>query len=194
MGKSRLVAEFARTVERRGDRRRGRRVPVVRHEHELLSSGARSGRRCFASTTACREDEQVRALEAELAAIDPALVPRAPLLGGLLGLPDSRQRPHRVVRREAAQDLARGPARRLPARAGAAKAPIVLVLEDCHWLDPLSRDLLEVLGRAAGRCQRPARARVPPGQGRRQRARAREPAALRRDRAGRARGTATRCS
>ena len=31
---------------------------------------------------------------------------------------------------------------------GRAQAPLVLVLEDCHWLDPLSRDLLEVLARA----------------------------------------------
>ena len=34
-------------------------------------------------------------------------------------------------------------------RARASEAPIVLVLEDCHWIDELSRDLLEVLGRAA---------------------------------------------
>src|SRR6185295_14449480 len=27
------------------------------------------------------------------------------------------------------------------------EAPVILVLEDCHWIDPLSRDLLEVLGR-----------------------------------------------
>jgi predicted ATPase len=26
--------------------------------------------------------------------------------------------------------------------------PLLLVLEDCHWLDPLSHDLLEVIGRA----------------------------------------------
>ena len=34
-------------------------------------------------------------------------------------------------------------------RARSADHPIVLVLEDCHWIDPLSRDLLEVLCRAA---------------------------------------------
>jgi adenylate cyclase len=27
--------------------------------------------------------------------------------------------------------------------------PLLLVLEDCHWLDPLSRDLIEAIGRAA---------------------------------------------
>jgi predicted ATPase len=32
--------------------------------------------------------------------------------------------------------------------AHARKHPILLVLEDCHWLDPLSQDLLEAIGRA----------------------------------------------
>ena len=34
-------------------------------------------------------------------------------------------------------------------RARPSEVPLVIVLEDCHWLDPLSRDLLEVLARAA---------------------------------------------
>jgi tetratricopeptide (TPR) repeat protein len=34
-------------------------------------------------------------------------------------------------------------------RARAATEPVVIVLEDCHWIDELSRDLLEVLTRAA---------------------------------------------
>ncbi len=34
-------------------------------------------------------------------------------------------------------------------RALARREPVVLVLEDCHWLDPLSRDLLEVIARTA---------------------------------------------
>jgi adenylate cyclase len=33
-------------------------------------------------------------------------------------------------------------------RARARSMPLLLVLEDCHWLDPLSHDLLEVIGRA----------------------------------------------
>jgi predicted ATPase len=36
----------------------------------------------------------------------------------------------------------------VPGRSG---EPVILVLEDCHWIDPLSRDLLEVLGRATAR-------------------------------------------
>ena len=34
-------------------------------------------------------------------------------------------------------------------QARSATEPLVVVLEDCHWIDPLSRDLLEVLVRAA---------------------------------------------
>ena len=33
-------------------------------------------------------------------------------------------------------------------RARARTTPLLLMLEDCHWLDPLSRDLIEVIGRA----------------------------------------------
>ena len=33
-------------------------------------------------------------------------------------------------------------------RKRARSMPLLLVLEDCHWLDPLSHDLLEVIGRA----------------------------------------------
>jgi len=33
-------------------------------------------------------------------------------------------------------------------RGGVKTAPLYILLEDCHWLDPLSHDLLEVIGRA----------------------------------------------
>jgi predicted ATPase len=34
-------------------------------------------------------------------------------------------------------------------RARAREMPLLLVLEDCHWIDPLSHDLLEAIGRAS---------------------------------------------
>jgi predicted ATPase len=87
------------------------------------------------------EDEQVRTLEAELAAIDPALAARTPLLAGLLDLPipdnDLTGSFDAKLRKTSLEGLL---AECLRARAS--EAPIVLVLEDCHWLDPLSRDLL----------------------------------------------------
>lgn len=83
--------------------------------------------------------------------LDRQLVGRASLLGPLLGLtlPDSALTSSfdGALRRTSLEDLL---GRLLAARA--AVEPIVLVLEDAHWLDPLSRDLLDVLARTVARC------------------------------------------
>jgi class 3 adenylate cyclase len=86
IGKSRLVAEFVRTVERRG---------IVVAFGECQSYGTNTSyfvwravwSTLFRLDDSLPEDEQVRTLEAELAAIDPALAARTPLLAGLLDLP-----------------------------------------------------------------------------------------------------------
>ena len=75
--------------------------------------------------------------------IDPALVARAPLLGAVVGLVHPRHRPDprrfdAKLRKASLEDL-------LVERAsapGRAEATVVVVLEDCHWIDELSRDLL----------------------------------------------------
>ncbi len=90
MGKSRLIAEFVAVGAPARAGRRLRRVPVVRHEHQLLRV-ARDlappvrprGRRAAGARPGAP-------LEAALAAIDPALVGRAPLLGAVLGMRHSR--------------------------------------------------------------------------------------------------------
>ena len=41
-------------------------------------------------------------------------------------------------------------------------SPLLLVLEDAHWLDPLSHDLLEAVGRAIRRAAGAAAAGLPP--------------------------------
>src|SRR5438477_4516085 len=146
MGKSRLVAESARTAGQRG---------LVVAVGECQSYGTNTGyfvwreiwSTLFRLDRGLPEHEQVQALEAELAAIDPALVPRAPLLAGLLDLP----LPDNALTAQFDAKLRKASLEGLLTRcleARAAEAPLVLVLEDCHWLDPLSRDLLEVLGRA----------------------------------------------
>ena len=188
MGKSRLVAEFARTVEPRG-------ITVAVGECQS-----------FGRNTSYLVWNAIWSV-----AVSPRQPPGGGRAGAIAGggaggdrpcagaagaaarrtsrLAHSRQRPHRVVRCEAAQDLARGTPRRLPPGAGEQSA------------DPAgARGLLldrSVVARSprgawprAGRCQCSARARVPSGQGRRQQSGRREPAALRRDRADRARGTA----
>ena len=83
-----------------------------------------------------------------LGAIDPALVARAPLLSAR---PRARHPGHRAdaaldakLRKASLEDLLA-----VALRARSAEQPIILVLEDCHWIDALSRDLLEVLCRAA---------------------------------------------
>ncbi|MEO8303520.1 MAG: tetratricopeptide repeat protein [Betaproteobacteria bacterium] len=146
MGKSRLAAEFARMARERD---------IVVALGECQSFGTNTGyfvwrgvwSALFHLDGSLPDVDQVKSLEAELAAIDPALVPRAPLLGGLLDLPISdneltaqfdaklRKTSLEGLLVECLQAMAR-------------KAPLVVVLEDCHWLGPLSRDLLEALARA----------------------------------------------
>lgn len=146
MGKSRLVAEFTRTARQRG---------IVVALGECPSYGTNASYfvwreiwlTLFRLDGSLPENEQVKSLEAELAAIDPALIPRAPLLGGLLDLPipdtDLTAQFDAKLRKTSLEGLLVE-----CLRARASEGPLVLVLEDCHWLDQLSRDLLEVLARA----------------------------------------------
>ena len=93
------------------------------------------------------------------------------------------------LRKASLEDLL---ARCLQARA--ADEPLVLVLEDCHWIDPLSRDLLEVLVRATRRAAGAVRAQLPAGSRARRRARPRAAAAVHGDRADRARAGGRRAA
>ena len=147
MGKSRLVAEFVRGARRRG---------VFVAFGECQSFGTNSSyfvwreiwRRLLRVEDADPDDEQRRGVEAALEAIDPALVPRAPLLETVLGLeiPDNDLTAalDAKLRKASLEDLLA-----TCLRDRAAGEPLVLVLEDCHWIDAVSRDLLEGLGRAA---------------------------------------------
>ncbi len=147
MGKSRLAAEFVQHARLKG---------VVAAIGECQAYGTNTSYFVWRETwstlfrldDSLPEHDQVRALETELAAIDPALVPRAPLLQGLLDLhiPDNELTAQfdAKLRKTSLEGLL---AECLRARAS--EMPLVIVLEDCHWVDPLSRDLLEVLARAA---------------------------------------------
>ena len=91
-------------------------------------------------------DTQFAGLEAQLTAIDPALARRMPLLDVVLhiGIPENEMTStlDGKLRKESLQDLLLAI---LVHRAR--QVPLLLVLEDCHWIDPLSEDLLEYLGR-----------------------------------------------
>jgi len=147
MGKSRLVAEFVRSARRRG-------IFVAFGEFQAFGTNTsyfawqEVWRRLLRLEDDGTEAEQIAHLEAQLAAIDPSLVARTPLLEAVVGITiadsDLTRSFDAKLRKASLEDLL---ARVLRARA--TTEPVVIVLEDCHWIDELSRDLLGVLTRAA---------------------------------------------
>lgn len=146
IGKSRLIAEFVGIAERRGAR-------IASGECQSFGTNVAYfawrdvWSTLFGLDRSAPEADQVGALERELAAIDRAFVARAPLLAGLLDLPIPESELtasfDAKLRKTSLEGLL---VECLRTRAGA--GPLLLVLEDCHWIDPLSRDLLEVLVRS----------------------------------------------
>lgn len=147
MGKSRLVAEFVRDARRRG-------LFVAFGECQAFGTTTsyfpwrEIWRRFFRLEDDDPDADQLARLEAELRAIDPTLVPRAPLLEAVLGLniPDTdlTRSFDPKLRKASLEDLLA-----TCLRARTAHEPIVIVIEDCHWIDELSRDLLDVLARGS---------------------------------------------
>ena len=147
MGKSRLVAEWVRSARRRG---------IFVAFGECQAFGTNTGyfvwreiwRRLLRLEDDASPAAQIRQLESELADIDPSLVARSPLLGAVVGLeiPDTdlTRSFDPKLRKASLEDLL---TRCLRARA--ATEPLVIVIEDGHWIDELSRDLLQVLTRAS---------------------------------------------
>lgn len=145
LGKSRLLAEAVALA-----RARGLRI----HSGECQAFGAHTSYFPWQEIWAGLLDvdrtadvpEQLGMLERSLAGIDEALLPRLPLLGTVLGLPipDTELTGGLDAKvRKASLEALLGDC----LRAVAAQGPLVLVLEDCHWIDPLSRDLLASLAR-----------------------------------------------
>ncbi len=93
-------------------------------------------------------ERQLAALTAWLTAIDPQAVERVALLGPALGLtlPETEltRSMDGPLRKAALEALVLEGITRL-----AADTPLAIVLEGCDWIDPLSRDLLAVVVRAA---------------------------------------------
>lgn len=94
------------------------------------------------------DGERRAALLAVLEASAPEAVPLAPLLSTVLGLPmedtDATRGMPAPVRKQLLEQLLCGALR---ARAGI--GPLCIVLEDLHWADSLSRDLLSALAGAS---------------------------------------------
>jgi class 3 adenylate cyclase/tetratricopeptide (TPR) repeat protein len=147
MGKSRLVAAFVRSA------RRAERTVVF---GECQSFGTTTPyfvwreiwRRLLDVDEQQTIARQRKALGRRIGRIDAALVARLPLLGAVLGLDiadtDLTASFDAKLRKTSLEDLL---SRCFQARA--AEEPVVVVLEDAHWIDELSRDLLETLVRAS---------------------------------------------
>ncbi len=145
MGKSRLSAEAIRLAFARG---------FTGYGGECLSHGVNTSylvwqnllRGLLGVDAAQPLSVQTQQLEAQLAAIAPSLVQRLPLLGRALNLPlpdneltgpmDAR------LRKESREALIVDCIHH-----AAETGPLLLVLEDCHWIDALSNDLLQAVGR-----------------------------------------------
>lgn len=145
MGKSRLVAEFVRAA-----RRRGHLVAFGEAQAFGTNTAYFAFREVWRRILRLEDDDpeatQVAKLEALLGGIDPALVARAPLLDALVGLSIADSELTRSfdakLRKASLEDLL------ATCLAACAKdEPLVIVLEDCHWIDELSRDLLRTLAR-----------------------------------------------
>ena len=146
LGKSRLVAEILH---------RGREVGFFGVGGECEAYGVNTSylvwqpiwRALLGIDPDWEPDVQIRRLESRIDAIDPALVRRVPLLGAVLNLaiPDNplTQGFDAKLRKTSLESLL------TDCLVGLARAqPLLIVLEDCHWLDPLSLDLLELLAQA----------------------------------------------
>ncbi len=146
VGKTRLAAEIARMAHGRGLSVHPGAFEAYRTRTSYLGWREVWWSLLGADRARERHEAVVDDLRRALAAIDADLVPRLPLLGPVLGvdLPDT--------------DLTRGLDPRLRAellrtlllaclRGRSSRSPLLLVLEDCRWMDPLSGELLEFLGR-----------------------------------------------
>jgi class 3 adenylate cyclase/tetratricopeptide (TPR) repeat protein len=146
MGKTRLMVEVIRLARRRN---------ILGYSGECQSYGTNTSylvwqniwRDFFGIDSTAALSEQLQTLQQQLSKINPALLPRLPLLGAVLNL----QIPENELTNSFDAKLRKESLEALLVdclRSQANEMPILLVLEDCQWLDPLSHDLLVVLARA----------------------------------------------
>ncbi len=148
-GKSRLVAEAVRRLRSDG-------MTVAFGEAPAIGSNSSYAiwrevwRTLLGVEDDATESNQRGAVRRALAGLGRGQVRRSSLLGPLIGieLPDSDlTRTFDAKLRKTSLEALLSDA----LRATAKREPLAIVLEDCHWIDPLSRDLLEVLVRATTR-------------------------------------------
>ncbi len=148
LGKSRLLAEATRAARERGLAVYGGAAQSFgTNSSYMVWEGVWQG--FFDVDPDQPADVQIRRLEGALAAIDPTFLPRLPLLAAVLTL----SIPDNDLTRSFDPKLRKASLEALLVdcvRARARRVPVVFVLEDAHWIDPLSRDLLDAISRTIG--------------------------------------------
>jgi predicted ATPase len=146
MGKSRLLAEAVQLATA---------AEMAVHQGECESYGKETSylvwrdvvRALFGVKAGWPLVQQLQTLEAELARINPQLVARLPLLEAMLNItiPDNdlTKSFDAKLRKTSLEALLVD-----CLRFWASEKPLALVLEDAHWIDPLSHDLLDAVARA----------------------------------------------
>ena len=145
MGKSRLAAEIMQEADRQGFQIYG---------GECVSFGTNTSylvwqaiwRAIFNINTEWTTDEQVAKLHNDLERIDPTLIPRLPLLGIVLNIPI----PDNTLTSSMDAKLRKSSLESLLLqclREKVQEKPALIILEDSHWIDPISQDLLLFLSR-----------------------------------------------
>ena len=145
MGKSRLNAEAIRVAVEHG---------LVGYGGECQSFGTNTSylvwqtvwRHFFGLHEDQSVDEVVAQLTEQLGLIDSSLVPRIPLLGAILHLPipdnDLTASLDAKTKKDGLEALLVDAIRHR-----ALTGPFFIVLEDCHWLDDLSKELIETVSK-----------------------------------------------
>ena len=146
MGKSRLIAEIIRLARKRG---------FVGYGGACQSSGTATAylvwqpiwQAFFDLDPEMPQRRQMRLLEGELEDRVPERVDSLPLMGPVLDLPlpdnDFTSALEPKDRKTAVEALLED-----CLKSAVSESPLLVVLEDLHWIDPLSYDLLETLARA----------------------------------------------
>ena len=113
----------------------------------VIWSGAESGAACFPSIRLTSAEVQIERLTEKAMLLNPQWIQRLPLLDAVLQLPipesDLTGSLDAKVRKTSLHSLLIDLLRALTAT-----EPTLIVLEDCHWLDPLSAELLKEVGGA----------------------------------------------
>jgi len=146
IGKSRLVAEVVRLANEQG---------FTGYGGECQSYGLNISylvwhpiwRGFFGIDPNWEPEKQIRVLTKQVRVLGRSFLPRLPLLDAALNLPI----PDNDLTRSFDAKLRKASLEGLLVeclRARTKFGPLLLVLEDCLWIDPLSHDLLEELGRA----------------------------------------------